>query len=189
MLEQYFSNPTKRTKQITSVLVVLIVAIVGTYLLVGSHAATPYASITADKGALAGGATKQSCSGASDGSCVMFGSTSTTGGKLRVSVDGTTGWGAAIPPVSGYPGNYVSDLFTDIGVKWNRGGGLLGWPSETYASDMSVISNDAYPKNPAMKTFLIYGGGTDSDDNGDGMTTTTVTNDMNNMIPLMNAYW
>src|ERR1039458_9307789 len=73
MLKQYFYSQTKRTKQITSVLVVLIVAAVGTYLLVGSHAATPYAYITADKGTLANGATKQTCSGSSDGSCVVFG--------------------------------------------------------------------------------------------------------------------
>ena len=84
MLKQYFSNQTKRTKQITSVLVVLIVAAVGTYLLVGSHAATPYASITADKGTLANGATKQSCSGTSDGSCVVFGSISSGGGACNL---------------------------------------------------------------------------------------------------------
>src|ERR1039458_6895390 len=78
MLKQYLFNQTKRTKQITAVLAVLIVAAVGTYLLVGSHAATPYASITADKGTLAGGATRQTCSGSSDGNCVVFGGTTTT---------------------------------------------------------------------------------------------------------------
>jgi hypothetical protein len=76
MLKQYFSNQTKRTKQITSVLVVLLVAGIGTYLLIGSHAATPYASTTADSGTLASGATKQTCSGSSDGSCAVFGSSS-----------------------------------------------------------------------------------------------------------------
>jgi hypothetical protein len=77
MLKQYFSNQTKRTKQITSVLVVLIVAGIGTYLLLGSHAATPYTSITANKGILSGGATTKTCSGASDGNCVVFGSAKT----------------------------------------------------------------------------------------------------------------
>ena len=38
MLKQYFSNQTKRTKQITSVLVVLIVAGIGTCLLYTSTA-------------------------------------------------------------------------------------------------------------------------------------------------------
>src|ERR1039458_1557274 len=73
MLKQYFSNQTKSFQQLTAILVVLIVAAIGTYLLIGSHAATPYASINADKGTLANGATKQTCSGSSDGSCVMFG--------------------------------------------------------------------------------------------------------------------
>jgi hypothetical protein len=70
---QYFSNQTKRSQQLTAVLVVLIVAGIGTYLLLGSHAATPYASITADSGTLTSGATKQTCAGSSNGSCVVFG--------------------------------------------------------------------------------------------------------------------
>ena len=80
MLKQYFSNRTKRFQQLAVLLVVVIVAGIGTYLLTGSHAATPYASITADKGTLTSPATSQSCSGASDGNCVHFGSTSGGGG-------------------------------------------------------------------------------------------------------------
>jgi hypothetical protein len=91
MLKQYFSNQTKRTKQITSVLVVLIVAGIGTYLLIGSHAATPYASITADKGTLANGATSQSCTGASDGNCAVFGSSMSS--SVILGADGIGGWG------------------------------------------------------------------------------------------------
>jgi len=89
MLKQYFSNQTKRTKQITVVLVVVIVAGIGTYLLVGSHAATPYASITADSGTLGGGATSQSCSGASDGNCVQFGAAPSNGTTYYVSPNGS----------------------------------------------------------------------------------------------------
>ena len=73
MLKQYFTNQTKRTQQLTAIIVVLIVAGIGTYLILGSHAATPYASITADKGTLANGATAQTCAGSSNGSCVVFG--------------------------------------------------------------------------------------------------------------------
>jgi len=64
----------------------MVVAIVGTYLVLGSHAAAPYASITAESGTLSGSASKQSCSGASsnDGNCVVFGGTSTS--------TGTRGW-------------------------------------------------------------------------------------------------
>src|ERR1039458_7837698 len=106
MLKQYFLNQTKRTKQITSVLVVLIVAGVGTYLLVGSHAATPYASITADKGTLANGATSQSCTGASDGNCVMFGNSNPS---VIFGVDGSGGSGAGL-----------AAIFTNGGIKWDR---------------------------------------------------------------------
>jgi len=79
MLKRYLSKQTKTTQRISLALVVLIVAGIGTYLLLNSHAATPYASITAASGTLSGGAAaKQSCTGASDGSCVMFGTTNTT---------------------------------------------------------------------------------------------------------------
>ena len=45
--------------------------------MLGSHAATPYASVTADKGTLSSGATAKTCSGASNGSCAVFGSVKT----------------------------------------------------------------------------------------------------------------
>src|ERR1039458_825122 len=73
MLKQYFSKQTKRTQQLTAIIVVLLVASIGTYLLLGSHAATPYVSTTASSGTLANGATKQACAGSSDGNCVVFG--------------------------------------------------------------------------------------------------------------------
>lgn len=72
MFRQYFSNRTKKLQYISACLVIFIVAGIGTYLLIGSHAATPYASTTADSGTLANGAAKKTCSGASDGSCVAF---------------------------------------------------------------------------------------------------------------------
>jgi phosphatidylinositol-3-phosphatase len=61
---------------------VLTVSVLGTYLLITSHAATPYASINADKGAVTGAATKQACSGTSDGNCVQFGNKTTTNPAL-----------------------------------------------------------------------------------------------------------
>lgn len=77
-LNKFFTNQTKRTQYITTAMVVVLVAGIGTYLLIGSHAATPYASITADSGSLSGSATKQACSDASDGSCVMFGNSTSS---------------------------------------------------------------------------------------------------------------
>ena len=78
MLKQYFiSNQTKSFQRVSEVLVVLAIAFIGTLLLLSSRAATPYASTNADTGTLANGATKQTCSGASDGNCVVFGSGAT----------------------------------------------------------------------------------------------------------------
>ena len=76
MLKQYLNALFKQIKKpqgVTAALVILLIACLGTYLLIGSHAATPYTSTTADSGTLANGAVKQSCNGASDGNCVLFG--------------------------------------------------------------------------------------------------------------------
>jgi hypothetical protein len=54
------------------IVTVVLIAAVGTYLLSSSHAATPFASVDAINGSLANGATSQSCSGSSDGNCVVF---------------------------------------------------------------------------------------------------------------------
>src|SRR6267142_2433402 len=72
MFKQFFSSRTQSFKQITALIAILIVAIVGTILLTGSKASTPYISLNADQGTLANGATSQACSGASDGNCVKF---------------------------------------------------------------------------------------------------------------------
>jgi hypothetical protein len=105
MLKQYFSNQTKNFQKVTAVLFILIVAGIGTYLIIFSRAATPYASITADQGTLANGATKQTCSGASGGSCVQFGSTSSGSGS--VTWYGTFAGGSIDPALYPYS-NFVS---------------------------------------------------------------------------------
>jgi hypothetical protein len=51
----------------------------GVYFLLGSHAATPEASVGADSGTLTSGAVVESSSSAADGSYVQFGSTSSVG--------------------------------------------------------------------------------------------------------------
>jgi hypothetical protein len=90
MLKKHFLNKTKTVQVLVTVLVVAVVAGIGTYLLTGSHAATPYSSITADSGQLASGAVKQSCSGATDGDCVAFEPTNNGGGG------GTIGGGSSM---------------------------------------------------------------------------------------------
>lgn len=110
-----FSN-SKSLQQITALIVILIVASIGTYLLTNSHAATPYASVTADSGTVTGNATKQACSGATDGNCVAFpassGGGTTPSNKVIISINNATGYGnGANEPVT---------LFKGIGVTWTR---------------------------------------------------------------------
>lgn len=83
MLKQYLSNKNKTIKQVTVAVVVLLVAGVGTILLLGSHAANPYASVTADSGTLNGNAVSQPCNGAtgSNSDCVVFGGSSGSSGQ------------------------------------------------------------------------------------------------------------
>lgn len=65
----------KTLHKVTAISSILIVVALGTYLLVSSHAASPYSSTTATNGELSSGASQQYCSGASNGSCVVFGQT------------------------------------------------------------------------------------------------------------------
>jgi hypothetical protein len=72
------------TWQIRIIVFVLVVAGIGTYLILSSHAATPYASINADSGTLAGSASIQTDSNAYDGKYVQFGTTSNSNTEAQV---------------------------------------------------------------------------------------------------------
>jgi hypothetical protein len=74
-------------KQLQLILVILAVIVTGTYLLVSSHAATPYASNEAEAGTLASGATKVADSTASGGYAVNF--SSVGGSDTNLIFDGT----------------------------------------------------------------------------------------------------
>lgn len=89
----------KNQQYLTQALVVAIVAIVGTVLILASHAASPYVSINADTGTLSGAATVQTDPTSSDGKSVMFGNCSTpasfpsvlkTSGRTIVDSNGCT---------------------------------------------------------------------------------------------------
>jgi beta-glucanase (GH16 family) len=77
MAQRYFSNQTEWLQRISSVLIIVIVAGIGTYLLLSTHAATPYASIEAESGAKSG-VTTTADANASGGNYVQFGAGSTT---------------------------------------------------------------------------------------------------------------
>jgi hypothetical protein len=85
------------SKKIVAFLVVIIITALGVYFLTGSHAASPFASITADGGTLSNGALKQTCSGSNDGYCVVFaGIASSEGGGSNMTVGlNAGGWGAS----------------------------------------------------------------------------------------------
>ncbi len=147
MHKQFISNRTTRVQQITLVLVLLIVAGIGTYLLTGSHAATPYASITADKGTLANGATEQTCSGTSGGNCVVFGSSGTGSNKgvPWIGLNDFTGWG---PPLTH---QYLSD-----GFRWARleaGGSYT--PNNEVDTALGSGCGDGITSDPGCNVILI----------------------------------
>jgi hypothetical protein len=79
MLKNYSFGFAKRPRQAGLLIAVLTVGVLGTYLLISSQAATPYASIIANQGTL-NGATLQADSSASNGHYVQFGSASTGNG-------------------------------------------------------------------------------------------------------------
>lgn len=81
--------------------IIVVIATGGTLLLHASHAASPYISAPADSGTLTSSATKvASCSGSTDGTCVMFGQVASGGGG-----GGTTATTDcfASPGACGYP--------------------------------------------------------------------------------------
>jgi hypothetical protein len=79
----------RTTNKLPALLVTLIFALVGTYLLVGSHADSPYASTTTDQGSLSGSASQQPDSTATDGQKVQFG--------LSIPMDGEVSLGLSSP--------------------------------------------------------------------------------------------
>ena len=114
----------------------LIVASVGTYLLLGSHAATPYVSTTADSGTLTSPATKQACSGSSDGNCVQFGSTTTpTSGTLMTfgqPLGGSAYWHSLFLGCATYNSpNLTTFNITATSPCWDSGDG-----TGTYRTDL-----------------------------------------------------
>jgi hypothetical protein len=176
MLKKYWRHfsKTKSTQQITAIIVVLIVAGLGTYLLVGSHAASPYISATADSGTLTSGATQQTCSGSNNGSCVIFGSSTTTtppstGQKNCLQLQS----GSSIYPIyadldtCGYPSpdtagvpsgtslTTISSSNAPANTSWNASSGELSISGPTTINDLYIpgtiyISNFACPSGTCI---------------------------------------
>lgn len=136
MLKTYFSNRSKWFHQVSAVSVVFLVAAIGTFLLISSHAATPYASLTASNGTLTNGASKQTCSGSANGSCVVFG-----GGS-----GGSTGAGGGDNNmiVGINPGTTIGDLSKTPGIKSIR------YEADSNFGTISQWINGGYKVNVAF---------------------------------------
>lgn len=74
----HFLNSTNLQRPVLVTLFVILFGGVGVYFLVGSHAATPYASVNSNSGTLGNGAVAQTDSTASDGTKVVFNGTGST---------------------------------------------------------------------------------------------------------------
>ncbi len=66
-----------KSQRVVAAAVIVVVAGIGTYLVISSHAAGPYASIEASTGTITSGATSVTDSNASNGSYVQFGAENT----------------------------------------------------------------------------------------------------------------
>jgi hypothetical protein len=77
MLKKLKAIPKTFNKHLKLIVVVIVIAILGTYLVVYSHASTPSASINADQGTTSSGVGIENDSTASDGKKVVFGYTPT----------------------------------------------------------------------------------------------------------------
>jgi hypothetical protein len=157
MLKKSLSNRIKKPQQFTAVLIVLIVAIVGTYLLIGSHAATPYSSVTADSGTLAAGAAKQTCSGSSDGSCVVFGTVASTGGG---GTNTTKTNCIVLPSACGYPDATNSGNLTPASQLTNETATINASTAGETIQDVNLVGGiiDVTANNVTIKDTTIHDG-------------------------------
>lgn len=119
-----FPNNSKNKQQLRAIVVSLVVATLGTYLLSGSHAASPYASVTATSGSLNGGAASQTCAGASAGNCVLFSQALPMDGLVALALtnpgtpfDPTSFWNTPIPnnaPLNPNNAAYISEIANQL---------------------------------------------------------------------------
>lgn len=142
MFNEFFSEQSKRIQYLTAALVVLVVAGIGTYLLLSSHASSPYASINADSGTLTSPATKQTCTGSTDGSCVVFGG---SGSGTTVSA---TPYGPAAPS-GGWQVEYA-DGFGDCLINTST-----GCTTGAARSDNSLVPSSGQPSNSNEPTWYV----------------------------------
>lgn len=126
----------KRQRQVSLASFVLVFALVGTALLLASHAASPssYASVNTDKGSVTFPATSQACTGASDGSCVTFNSGGSSSlGAMPLISRGVPAWSEGTITAASDANN---DDYREVG------GTQYGWVTTANFGTSSSDSND-----------------------------------------------
>jgi hypothetical protein len=142
MLKQFTKIIKKRSR--LSVAIIIGIALVGTILTFDSRASTPYASIAADKGSLAGGAVAQNDTSASDGRSVIFGQANPSHQAVSAySFVNSIGVGTHLYDLNLSYGNTtaVVNSLTNAGIKHIRDGYSVPktLPWATYLSDETSI--------------------------------------------------
>jgi len=157
----------RRLQQLTAALTIVIVVAIGTYLLSGARAQSPYVAIGADSGTLGGSATIQSNTSATDGKYIQFGSQSASStfstmvGEITSPIQGNAWWpseaqfsswmGRKVDVIGDYmnlggtwgyiDGDSSSDLSADAGQISANPGTLL-------ELSVPMLPSSTYPLNP-----------------------------------------
>jgi hypothetical protein len=145
-----------KTQRLKILIVAVIFGAIGTYLLIGSKAASPFASLDADKGTLAGNASIQSNSSATNGTYVQFNAPSTSTSspipanfKLLRKATKVSDWDAVL--IEKYNGS-ITD--TPLGIRYwvpgpsNEGFGRV--ETQMHKQDIPSNSGEAVYKWKAM---------------------------------------
>ena len=143
MIKKFRFLKKQKPQTAVSILLVVAVATIGTYFLIGTHAATPYTSVDTSKGVLTGLAAAQNYSLASNGKSVTFGNK----GVPWIGLNDFTGWG---PPLTK---QYIGD-----GFRWARidetGGGYS--PGNEVDSALGPGCGDGVSTDPGCNVLIIF---------------------------------
>lgn len=123
----HFGNAAQLRHSAFLAFFVLLFGGLGAYLLIGSHAASPFSSVAASQGTLAGGAASQTDTTASSGNKVTFNGTNGTQTTNCFPSPGACGY-----PDPNYPWNSAS--------AWAPGGGGVGPTNGTTATPCSSLT-------------------------------------------------
>jgi hypothetical protein len=137
----------KNKHSLTALLLVCVFIVVGTVLILSSHASTPFASSEAESGTLANGASIISSTDASGGKSVQFGTASVVTSSSGCTYSGVVApcMGSATTGASGWGAPAFDDEFTGTTLNTNNWTTLNGDSQNNvklYTSNVSVSNGD-----------------------------------------------